>query len=197
MFLSKSSPWNSGASVISLLWLCFCERKWPRFCSLCAPVVNSTRLFPSTFLSPHLFLLLLDTALPIPLSSLILSHCSTHNPTFQHNLVSSSSSSSFILFPHTSCQGLSLPRASKFTSLWQTECVGRRAERHVLWAVCTQVVYMLMASILLCVLGLWIFFVRQHSWHVKLLPCWSQTHKRCSRQRDYIDCAWVRKPYLM
>lgn len=65
-FQTKARPKNSGVNVISCLRFCFSERKWACFCSLCAPFLDSFCVFPSTFFSPHLFLLLLDTARPIP-----------------------------------------------------------------------------------------------------------------------------------
>lgn len=184
-FQTKARPKNSGVNVISCLRFCFSERKWACCCSLCAPFLDSFCVFPSTFFSPHLFLLLLDTARPIPPFSPTLS---SHNFPMHTTFPSSSSSSPFHFFYYPSlCHtpGFITPLGVQVHSIMK-DCAGQGAgqDRHVLQAVCIQEVHMLMEPVYLCEKFI---LVRQHSWQAKLLPCWPEPHKRVNRQRDQID----------
>lgn len=124
-FQTKARPKNSGVNVISCLRFCFSERKWACCCSLCAPFLDSFCVFPSTFFSPHLFLLLLDTARPIPPFSPTLS---AHNFPM-HTTFPSSSSSPFPLFYYPSlCHtpGFITPLGVQVHSIMK-DCAGQGA----------------------------------------------------------------------
>lgn len=76
-FLSQAASCSSGVRVVSVSGSDFIKRKHPRWNVPFLQLV--LHFFPSTFLSPHLFLLLLDTAPPIPPISLYSPNRSTHS----------------------------------------------------------------------------------------------------------------------
>lgn len=123
--------------------------------------LNSSCLFPSTFLSPHLFLLLLDTALPIPLSPLFSATAPPTTPLSSTYCVIPilSSISSWHMPKSITPLGAQVHSMATKRVCWTA---GRNDPllRHVL-----RMVYRLMVSVSLCVLSVkfLFFFVKKHS----------------------------------
>lgn len=134
--------------LFPFLWLCFWERKWPH---LSVPFLNSFCLFSLHFSLTSSVPPSVGHCSAHPPFSLILSNCSTHNPTFQHILYHHPPLLFSFLVRHARvCHSPGHPssqhceRQRTQTTLHLATCCGQ----------CVLTFYMLMASAFLCVLCL-------------------------------------------
>jgi len=192
--------WGSGVSVISLLRVCFRERKWPRFCPLCVPFLNSSCLFFPP-LSSHLICSSFCWTLrcPSPLSPLF---SPTAPPTTPY---SSTYCIILLLFPaFYSLSSCHMPRfirplGTQVHNIVTNSLSEERKPHSTLTRAVTSVhsrgVHVNGVCIVRNLWSFFVFFVGQPSWHIKWFPCWWVTQKtqHTKKVRNCFDSAWVRK----
>lgn len=186
--LLTSDAWASVQVWVSFpLWGCFCERKLPRFCSLCAPFLDSC-LFPLHFPLTSSVTNSVGHCSASPLLLLppppILSNCSTQNPIFQH-IAYHPPLSPFIL----SCQRQVYLSPGHPSS---QQCVGQKLHSSSTRAVdCVH-------SKTVNVNGLCIsFFYSDNTADTSNYSLVGRSHKRHDTQRRCIDSVSLRKPFLI